>query len=303
MNMQQTVIIIAGPTASGKTDFSLKLASYFNTSIISADSRQCFKELNIGVAKPPPEVLKSVKHYFINSHSVHDIVNARVFEEYALKASTEIFKQNDTSIMVGGTGMYIKAFCEGLDSIPGIDPGIREEINNEYKENGLLWLQQQVQQKDPVFWQYAEQKNPQRLMRALEVVIQTGKSITDFRKKNKGKRNFLIKKFGISLPKEKLHANIEQRTDEMIKDGLIEEAKLLTAYKNINALQTVGYKEIFDYLENKTSLASAIEFIKKNTKQYAKRQLTWFKKDKEIKWLGPEQISNFPQSIEQALNE
>ena len=285
MNKQQTVIIIVGPTASGKTDISLQLAARFNTSIISADSRQCYKELDIGVAKPSHQALQSVKHYFINSHSIHDNVNAQVFEEYALHAVTEIFKQNDTAIMVGGTGMYIKAFCEGLDAMPEIDSAIRNSIIQEYNEKGLGWLQQQVQQKDPVFWQQAEQKNPQRLMRALEVVTATTKSINDFRKKNKAQRNFNIQKIGISLPQQQLHSNIENRVDVMIAEGLVDEARSLYACKNINALQTVGYKEIFKFLDEKISLKDAIGQIKQNTKQYAKRQLTWFKKDKQINWL------------------
>ena len=182
MNDSKTVIIIAGPTASGKTALSLELASHFNTEIISADSRQCFRELNIGVAKPSEAELKSVKHHFINSHSIHDIINAQVFEKYALDAAEKIFQKNDIAIMVGGTGMYIKAFCEGLDEIPEIDTSVRNEIIKNYAEKGLSWLQNKVQQKDPLFWQQAEQKNPQRLMRALEVVTSTGKSITAFRK-------------------------------------------------------------------------------------------------------------------------
>jgi len=291
MNKQKTVIIIVGPTASGKTDISLQLAARFKTSIISADSRQCYKELNIGVAKPSGKALQSTKHYFINSHSIHDNVNAQVFEEYALHASDEIFEEHDTAIMVGGTGMYIKAFCEGLDEMPEVDPLIRNEIINNYEANGLLWLQQQVQQKDLAFWQQAEQKNPQRLMRGLEVIMSTGRSIIDFRKNNKAQRDFNIKKIGISLPKQQLHANIERRVDAMIAEGLVEEVTALYPYKNINALQTVGYKEIFSFINGKISLPEATEQIKINTRQYAKRQLTWFKKYKDVSWLSPAQIN------------
>lgn len=282
---ERTVILIVGPTASGKTALSLELAKHYNTEIISSDSRQCFKELNIGVAKPSYEALNSIKHYFINSHSIHDNVNAQVFEKYALDAVENIFQKNDIAIMVGGTGMYIKAFCEGLDEMPEIDVNIRNQIIKRYSENGLSWLQNEIEKKDPVFWKNAEQKNPQRLMRALEVITSTGKSITVFRKNVKVHRPFVIKKIGINLLKEQLHLNIENRVDEMIKQGLVDEVKYLYPYKHINALHTVGYKEIFDFLDKKITLSEAIEQIKKNTKNYAKRQLTWFKKDKEIKWV------------------
>lgn len=285
MNTKKTVIIIAGPTASGKTALSLQLAKHYNTEIISADSRQCFKELNIGVAKPTEQELQSVKHYFINSHSIYDNVNAQVFEKYALKAVEEIFEKNDVAIMVGGTGMYIKAFCEGLDAIPEINADIRNEIINSYKTKGLEWLQTEVKKTDPEFWQQAEQNNPQRLIRALEVKKSAGISIIQFRKSEKMQRDFEIIKVGIDLPKEQLHQNINQRVDEMIKNGLIAEARSLQNFKNLNALQTVGYKEIFEFLDNKYDLQTAIEKIKLRTKQYAKRQLTWFRKDREIKWI------------------
>lgn len=285
---QKTVIIIVGPTTSGKTDLSLKLAAHYKTKIISADSRQCYKELNIGVAKPPEEALRSIKHYFINSHSIKDDVNAQVFEDYAINAVDEIFSNNDVAVMVGGTGMYVQAFCEGFDAIPEVNKEIREEIIKAYNENGLLWLQEEVQRKDPAFWQQGERQNPQRLMRALEVFKATGISIINFRKKEKKQRYFQIKKIGIDISKQQLHENINRRTDEMIKSGLVEEVKSLFQYKELNALQTVGYKEIFDFLEGKSILPEAIEKIKINTRQYAKRQLTWFKKDKEIKWVSPD---------------
>jgi tRNA dimethylallyltransferase len=281
---QKTVIIIVGATASGKTDLSLQFADRYKTAIISADSRQCYKELNIGVAKPPDGALRSVKHYFINSHSIHDEVNAQVFEEYALKAAEEIFSRRDTAIMVGGTGMYIKAFCEGLDEIPEIPLSVRGQIINTYKEKGLVWLQEEVQKKDPAFWKQAEQQNPQRLMRALEVIDSTGRSVSEFRKNKKIERPFNIIKLGIDLPKEQLHININRRVDEMIEKGLIAEVSSLIPYQHLNALQTVGYKEIFDYLGGKMSLTESIQKIKSNTRQYAKRQFTWFKKDKTVNW-------------------
>ena len=292
MKETKTVVIIAGPTATGKTALSLELATHFNTEIISADSRQCYKELNVGVAKPSEQELASIKHYFINSHSIHDNVNAQVFEKYALSSVEKIFRKNDIAIMVGGTGMYIKAFCEGLDEIPETNAEIRKEIIKNYAEKGLVWLQDEVKKHDFEFWQQAEQKNPQRLMRALEVITSTGRSITAFRKNEKIQRSFNIKKIGITLAKEPLHINIEKRVDEMIKKGLIEEVKALYQYKNINALQTVGYKEIFSFLDGKISLGEAISKIKVNTKQYAKRQQTWFKKDKEISWMREKNVKD-----------
>ena len=288
MCKSKTVIIIAGPTASGKTNLSLQLAAQFNTNIISADSRQCFKELNIGVAKPPEEALHSIRHYFINSHSIHDIVNAQVYEQYALAAVKEIFEKNDVAIMVGGTGMYIKAFCEGLDVIPEINIGVRNEIINNYKQYGLQWLQKEIQTKDPDFWLNAEQKNPQRLMRALEVIVSTGNSLNHYRQDTKNKRDFNIVKMALLIPKEELHKRIDNRVDEMINTGLIQEAESLKKFQHLNALQTVGYKEVFACLNNQYSFKAAIEKIKIHTKQYAKRQLTWFKKDKEFNWLNNE---------------
>jgi tRNA dimethylallyltransferase len=279
---KKRVIVIVGPTASGKTALSLELARRYNTAIISADSRQCYKELNIGVAKPPGEALRSIRHYFINSHSIHNEVNAEVFEQYALNAAAEIFQQNDTAIMVGGTGMYIKAFCEGLDTIPKTDASVRDEIIKAYEQNGLAWLQDEVKKKDPLFWQQAEQQNPQRLMRALEVVNSTGVSIAHFRTKQKKERSFRIIKLGIFLPKQQLHYNIDKRVDEMIAEGLVDETHSLYPYKNLNALQTVGYKELFSYIDNKLTLDEAVLQIKQNTKQYAKRQVTWFRRDKSI---------------------
>jgi tRNA dimethylallyltransferase len=279
---KKRVIVIVGPTASGKTALSIELAKRYHTDIISADSRQCYKELNIGVAKPPGEALRSIRHYFINSHSIQDEVNAEVFEQYALNAADEIFSRNDTAIMVGGTGMYIKAFCEGLDEIPPVDTAIRNEIIKAYKEKGLAWLQDEIQKKDPAFWQQAEQQNPQRLMRALEVINSTGISVTHFRTKQKKEHPFRIIKLGIFLPKQQLHYNIERRVDEMIAEGLVDEVRSLYAYKGLNALQTVGYKEMFDYIDGKNTLDEAILKIKQNTRQYAKRQVTWFKRDRSI---------------------
>jgi tRNA dimethylallyltransferase len=275
---KKTCIIVSGPTAAGKTAFAIDLALQKNTQIISADSRQCFKELNIGVAKPSPEQLKKVKHYFINSHSINEEVNAKIFEEYALKAVEEIFENNDTAIMVGGTGLYIKAFSEGLDEIPFIDTEIRKKINGEYHLKGLQWLHDKIKKEDPLFFEMGEMQNPQRMLRALEVKLSTGKSIVEIQSGKKIKRDFEIKNVLIDLPRPKLYDNINRRVDQMMENGLLKEAESLLPHKNLNALQTVGYKELFDYFEGKISLAQAVDLIKKNTRHYAKRQMTWFRK-------------------------
>ena len=283
----KTVIIVCGPTAVGKTSVAISLAKHFHTEIISADSRQCFKELNIGVARPSEEELKEVPHHFIASHSVNEDINAAFFEQYALQKVNELFRKHDLVIMVGGTGLYIKAFSDGLDEIPAVDEAIRKKIIADYDKKGMEWLQNEIKEKDTQFYAIGEIRNPQRLMRALEVIESTGRSILDFRKNNKTTRDFNIIKIGLELPKEELHQNIDSRVDKMIAQGLVEEVRSLLHCKNLNALQTVGYSEIFEYLEGKMSLESAIDEIKKNTRQYAKRQMTWFRKDKEIKWFSP----------------
>jgi tRNA dimethylallyltransferase len=281
----KTVFIVCGPTSAGKTSVAIELAKKFETEIISADSRQCFKELNIGVARPSEMELQTVKHYFIASHSIHEPVNAGSFEQFALKKVNEIFRTHNVAIMVGGTGLYIKAFCEGMDEMPDVPAEIRRSIILNYEKNGLEWLQRETQKKDPAFYKEGEIQNPQRLMRALEVAEVTGRSILDFRRGKKEERDFKIMKIGLELPKEELHRNINTRVDKMIEAGLVEEVKKLLPYKHLNALQTVGYAEIFDYLDGKTSLKEAIELMKTNTRQYAKRQMTWFKKDKDINWI------------------
>lgn len=281
----KTVIVIAGPTASGKTAIAVEVAKKFGTSIISADSRQCYKELNIGVARPTEQELEEVTHYFIASHSIQDEITAADFEKYALEKANGLFKTNDIIVMAGGTGLYIKAFCEGLDIIPEVDKDIRNKIIENYGRSGIEWLQKEIQQKDPVFFEKGEIKNPQRMMRALEVIESTGESILHFRKGKKTQRDFNIIKIGLDISKEELHLRINNRVDKMIQAGLEEEAKKLFPFKHLNALQTVGYNELFDHFENKISFSEAIELIKKNTRQYAKRQMTWFKKDNEMNWI------------------
>ena len=274
----KTCIIISGPTAVGKTAYAIDLALQYQTAIISADSRQCFKELNIGVAKPSHDQLEKVKHYFINSHSIFDEVNAKIFEEYALENVNHIFKNNDVAIMVGGTGLYIKAFCEGFDEVPGIEEEVRKNVFENYQKHGVDWLQSELETRDPLYFQRGEMKNPQRMMRALEVILSTGNSIYNFQKGQKVSRDFNIRHIRLDLPRQELYANINNRVDKMMDDGLLDEVKSLYPFKHLNALQTVGYKELFAHIDGNISLENAIDLIKKNTRHYAKRQNTWFKK-------------------------
>jgi tRNA dimethylallyltransferase len=296
----KTVIIIAGPTAVGKTSVGAAVARHFATEIISADSRQCFKELKIGVARPSEEELSAVPHHFIATHSVQEKVTAATFEEYAMAKAAEIFRHHDQLVMVGGTGLYIKAFAEGMDPIPEVPPAVHEEVMDAYRQNGLPWLQEEIKKLDPHFFAQGEVQNPQRLMRALEVVKATGQSILSFRTGRKKTRAFNILRIALELPKEGLHRNINHRVDQMMEQGLVEEVKSLLPHQHLNALQTVGYKELFSYLRGELTREQAIDAIKQNTRQYAKRQLTWFRKDKDYRWFPPdaEQIIRY---IEETL--
>jgi len=284
-----------GPTAVGKTSFAIALAKKLGTEIISADARQCYQEMNIGVARPSVEELNTVPHHFIASHSVNEELNASFFENWALDKINSLFEKKDTVVMVGGTGLYIKAFCEGLDLIPAIDASVRENIIQQYEKLGLRWLQKEVSVKDPSYWAKGEQKNPQRLMRALEVMLGTGHSILSFQNKKTIERPFTIIKIGLEIPREQLYERINQRVFTMVEEGLEAEVKCLAAFTHLNALQTVGYSEWAAYFEEKISKEKAIENIQQNTRHYAKRQMTWFKKDPSIQWfdaaiLNPEAI-------------
>ena len=275
-----------GPTAVGKTSFALALAKAFNTEIISADASQCYKEMNIGVARPSVDELKAVTHHFIASHSITENINASYFENWAMDKVESLFSTKDAIVMVGGTGLYIKAFCEGLDLIPAIDAEIRENIIAQYEKLGMRWLQKEVSVKDPQYWEKGEQKNPQRLMRALEVMLGTGSSIISFQNKKAVERPFKMVKIGLELDREELYQRINDRVLNMIELGLENEVKSLEAYAHLNALQTVGYSEWKDYFEQKISKEKVIENIQQNTRHYAKRQMTWFKRDPAITWFN-----------------
>ena len=284
--MSKTVYIVVGPTAVGKTSFAIALAKAFNTEIISADARQCYKEMNIGVARPSVDELKAVTHHFIASHSITENINASYFENWAMDKVESLFSTKDAIVMVGGTGLYIKAFCEGLDLIPAIDAEIRENIIAQYEKLGMRWLQKEVSVKDPQYWEKGEQKNPQRLMRALEVMLGTGSSIISFQNKKAVERPFKMVKIGLELDREELYQRINDRVLNMIELGLENEVKSLEAYAHLNALQTVGYSEWKDYFEQKISKEKVIENIQQNTRHYAKRQMTWFKRDLSITWFN-----------------
>lgn len=287
--MTPTVYIIVGPTAVGKTKYAIDLAKKLNTEIISADARQCYQELNIGVARPSMEELTSVPHHFIASHSIEDTVNAGVFETYALAKTESLLAQFGSVVMVGGTGLYIKAFAEGIDSIPAIDPAIRAQIQNDVFNKGIDWLQGQVKSLDPKYWAAAdlgEQQNTQRLSRALEVILGTGQSILDFQQQQKQDRPFAIEKIGLDMPRAQLYDRINQRVVQMVGMGLEEEVRSLLPKFHLNALQTVGYQEWVPYFKGEQSKEAVIQAIQQNTRHYAKRQMTWFKKDSSIQWIS-----------------
>lgn len=292
--IHKTCLIIAGPTAVGKTALAIRAAQYFSTEIISADSRQCYRELNIGVARPSPEELAAVPHRFIASHSIHDSFSAADYERFALQQLDELFQQHDTVVVVGGTGLYLRALTDGLDPIPAVDPAIREEIVERYQQLGLSWLQETVAAEDPDYARAGEVQNPQRLMRALEVKRGTGKSILLYQVKQTVERPFRIKKLVLDLPRIELYDRIDRRVDAMMEAGLMEEASNLYPYQQLNALQTVGYREWFAYLDATKTVDDpelkerTVALIKQNTRHYAKRQLTWFRREADAIWLPPD---------------
>lgn len=283
----KVLIVVAGPTAVGKTALAIHLAQYFNTEIISADSRQCYREITIGTAKPSEEELQAVKHHFIDSHSIFEPINAAAYERLALGYLEEIFSKKDIAIVSGGTGLYIKALCEGIDEMPQTDVVVIQEVIASYEKNGMAWLQSELSKLDPDFFQVAEQNNPHRLIRALSFRRSTGKSIRDYRSGHKKERPFHILKIGLELDRTELYERINLRVEQMMAHGLLKEAMPLLRYRHLKNLNTVGYAELFDYFEEKIALDEAISRIKQHTRNYAKRQMTWFKKDKGFVWFSP----------------
>ena len=283
------LILVLGPTAVGKTDLCINLANFFNTEIISCDSRQFYREMNLGTAKPSKEELDLVPHHFINSLSIDQSYDVRRFEEDALKLLDKLFEKHQTVIMTGGSGLFADVVVDGLDEMPEIEPHFREEIVREYEEKGLAFLQSEVARLDPEYFDQVDRQNPQRLMRALEVCRGTGKPFSSFRVKMKRKRNFQTIKIGLDRDRAELYQRIDQRMDQMIAAGLFDEADALFGKRHLNALQTVGYSEIFGFLERKYDKEEAVQLLKRNSRRYAKRQLTWFKRDESITWFHPDQ--------------
>jgi len=287
-NNKKNLIVLVGPTAIGKTRLAINLARHFNTHIFSADSRQFYKELKIGTAAPTEAERSLAKHFFAGNLSIHDNYNVSRYENDALKLADKLFNDKDFIVVAGGSGMYIDALCKGIDDMPDFNPSIREEIDIQFQQKGIEFLREKLALLDPEYFEKVDKDNPNRMKRAIEVCVQTGKTFTSFRVKSPRPRSFGIIKIGINCPREELFSNISLRTDAMIENGLVEEVKGLLPFRDLNALNTVGYKEVFQFLDGDVSLRQAIENIKTNTRRYAKRQLTWFKRDKEIRWFLPE---------------
>ena len=284
----KSLVVIVGPTAVGKTSLCIDLAEALGTEIISADSRQFFREMNIGTAKPTPGELSRARHHFIDSHSIHKPFNAGDFEREALALLERLFVKYNTLIMTGGSGLYINAVTEGMADIPEIDPSIRARLNQMLAEDGLTVLTEELRQLDPVYYDQVDLNNPQRVTRALEVCLGTGKRYSELRKGEAGKRDFNVIRIGLDRPREELYERINMRMDMMLDEGLLEEARALHEFKDHQALQTVGYKEIFGYLEGEYDMEEAVRLLKRNSRRYAKRQMTWFGKDEKIRWFHPD---------------
>jgi tRNA dimethylallyltransferase len=284
---QKNLIVVVGPTAIGKTELAIELAKFYQTEIISADSRQFFKEMNIGTAKPSPTELETVPHHFINSHSVKTLFSTGDFEVEALELMNQLYQKHNVLIMVGGSGLYINALCNGLDDLPEIDLKIRTELNQLFEAEGLATIQTQLQKLDPEYFAKVDQNNPQRMISGLEMVLSTGKKLSSLLTASKKTRPFNIIKIGLNTDRAILYQRINDRVDRMMELGLLDEVRQLLPYRNYNALNTVGYTELFEYLDEKTDLASAVSMIKQNTRRFAKRQLTWFRRDEETKWFEP----------------
>lgn len=286
------LIVVVGPTAVGKTQLCFQLAQYFRTEIISADARQFYKEMNIGTAQPDAKTMQRVTHHFVNFLPIQTSYNAAIFEKEALQVIGRLFKKYDYLLLTGGAGLYVKAVCEGLHTMLPVNKEVREQLNTRLKQGGLAPLVEELAEKDPMYYQEVDLKNPRRVIRALEVCITTGQPYTSFRKHHPAKRPFEIIKIGLTRERAECYQRINQRVDEMIARGLFKEAQALYPLKEYNALQTVGYQEIFGYLAGHYDREEAIRLLKRNSRRYAKRQCTWFRKDKQIHWFHPEDFAS-----------
>ena len=297
-----TLIVVLGPTGVGKSDISIQLAKFYNTDIISADSRQLFRELSIGTAVPNESDLKSVCHHFIQSRSIHDYYNVSEYETEALELINYLFKTKNPLILSGGSMMYVDTICKGIDDIPTVSPEIRKRVIEWYDEHGLEKLRHRLLTLDPEYYQIVDLNNPKRLLHAVEVCQMTGKTFTSFRKNTVRERPFKIIKIGINQNREILYQRINHRVERMMEMGLLEEARSVYQFKNLNSLNTVGYKELFAYFDDQCSLAEAVDLIKRNSRNYARKQLTWFRKDTEIHWFEPEEIQEIITFTKQIIN-
>jgi tRNA dimethylallyltransferase len=293
----KNLVVILGPTGIGKTDLSIDIAKKFNTEIISSDSRQVYKELKIGTAVPTDDQLKKVKHHFIGNISIYDYYNASMFEEEVLETLKDLFVNLDYVVMTGGSGMYINAVCDGIDYLPTIDQKLRDDLIKKHQEEGIESIRLQLKMLDPVSYTKIDLKNPKRMLKALEVTIQTGKPYSSFLKDTKKKRDFNIIKIGLHRDRDELYERINIRVDQMVEEGLIEEVKRFYKDRHLNSLNTVGYKELFDCFDGNITQEKAIELIKRNSRHYAKRQISWFSRDKEIVWFHPEKEENIIEFI------
>jgi tRNA dimethylallyltransferase len=302
MSTVKSLIVIAGPTAVGKTDVAISIANHFSANILSADARQFYREMTIGTAKPSPNQLAAAPHFFIDTISINENYTVADYEKDALQLLDNLFVEKNIAILVGGSGLFVKAVCEGLDEIPPIKKTTRDKWNGLLEEKGIVFLQDELQKHDPVYYDTVDKKNPRRLLRALEVIDETGEPFSSFHKNKSAPRNFTPMKIGLELDKTELHQRIDMRVDDMIKNGLVDEVKKLLLYKNTGALKTVGYTELFDYLDGAISLDEAIVQIKTHTKQYAKRQMTWFKKDKGFRWFKPDDVEGVIEDVKRKMS-
>lgn len=293
------LIVIVGPTGSGKTDLSITVAEHFAAPIISTDSRQFYRGIPIGTAQPDAEQLQRVEHHFIASRELTDDFNCGAYETEALQRLEQLFKKHDVVVAVGGSGLYVKALCEGMDNMPEVTPELRESLAQRLADEGLEALCEELRERDPEFYEQVDLKNQARVLRALEVCIASGKPYSSFRTGEKRKRNFDIIKIGVDMPREVLYERIDRRVDIMVEQGLEQEARSVSHLRHLNSLQTVGYREMFDYFDGITTREEAIELIKRNSRRYAKRQLTWFRRDEEIAWFNPKESEKIVQYINQ----
>lgn len=291
-----TLVVITGPTAVGKTALTIELASHYHTPVINADSRQIYRELRIGTAAPSEEQLQQAKHYFVGNKSIHDYYNASMYEQDVLEILKE--EPSDTNILSGGSMMYIDAVCNGIDDIPTVREDIREEMKRRYEEEGLEALCEDLRRLDPEHYAIVDRQNYRRVIHALEICYQTGRTYTSFRTQSKKERPFRIVKIGLNRDRDELYNRINARVDAMMEQGLLHEAESLYDQRQLNALNTVGYKEMFDYMDGRWSLDEAVERMKGNTRRYARKQLTWFKRDEEVRWFHPDQMDEILNYIE-----